>query len=211
VLIVDDHPMMRLGLRQFLTQEPDLSVCGELSNAAAALTAIERLKPDLVLLDIALEGRSGLDLLKDLRGRFPRIPILVHSMHDEAIFAERVLRGGARGYLMKQESGEKLVAAVRHVLRGEIYVSERLRMQKPKTARKRARAGETPIGRLSDREFEVFRLIGRGHINREIARELHISLKTVDAHREHIKRKRGLTNSTALNLMAVRWESEQAG
>ncbi len=209
VLIVDDHPLMRLGLRQFLTQEPDLAVCGEAANATEALAAVERSRPDLLLLDLSLTGRSGLDLLKDLRVRFPRTPVLVHSVHDELIFAERALRAGARGYLMKQESGSQLVAAVRQVLRGEIYLSERLRAPAAKTAGRRPPAGQTPIARLTAREFEVFQLIGRGSNNQEIARQLHISIKTVEAHREHIKRKLSLDSSTALNLLAVRWDSDQ--
>lgn len=210
IFLVEDHPMMRLGLRQCLSQETDLLVCGEASSASAALAALERTKPDLIMLDISLEGRSGLDLLKDLRARHPSTPVLVHSMHDEAIYAERALRAGARGYLMKQETGDKLVAAIRQVLRGEIYLSDAMRRSGPKkSAAKPGRSPRTPISRLTDREFEVFRLIGGGFTNRQIAAQLHISLKTVDAHREHIKRKLSLTSSTALNLLAVRWEYEQ--
>lgn len=212
VFIVDDHPMMRLGLGQFLTQDGDLCICGEAPDAAAALKGIERIRPDLVLLDITLEGRSGLDLLRDLRLRFPGIPVLVHSMHDEMIYAERALAAGARGYLMKQETGEKVRVAVRQVLNGQTYLSDRLRARAPARAAARTsrRAGLTPIGSLSQREFEVFGLIGGGRTNQEIADQLHISLKTVEAHREHIKRKLKLPSSTALNLLAVRWESEQS-
>jgi DNA-binding NarL/FixJ family response regulator len=211
VFIVDDHPMMRLGLGHFLTQDGDISICGEAPDAAAALAGIERIHPDLVLLDISLEGRSGLDLLRDLRLRFPGIPVLVHSMHDEMIYAERALAAGARGYLMKRETGEKVRVAVRQVLRGETYLSDRLRARAPARAAGRTsrQPALTPIGSLSQREFEVFRLIGCGHTNQEIAAQLHISLKTVEAHREHIKRKLNVTSSTALNLLAVRWESEQ--
>jgi DNA-binding NarL/FixJ family response regulator len=204
--------MMRLGLGQFLTQDGDLCICGEAPDAAAALKGIERIRPDLVLLDITLEGRSGLDLLRDLRLRFPGIPVLVHSMHDEMIYAERALAAGARGYLMKQETGEKVRVAVRQVLNGQTYLSDRLRARAPARAAARTsrRAGLTPIGSLSQREFEVFGLIGGGRTNQEIADQLHISLKTVEAHREHIKRKLKLPSSTALNLLAVRWESEQS-
>jgi DNA-binding NarL/FixJ family response regulator len=210
VFIVDDHPMMRLGLAQFLTQNGDLSICGEAADAAAALAGIERLHPDLVVLDIALEGRSGLDLLVDLRRRFPQIPVLVHSMHDAMIYAERALAAGARGYLTKQETGEKVRIAVRQVLSGKTYLSPRLQAHEPARARRTSRRPAlTPIGSLSPREFEVFHLIGRGGTNQEIARHLHISLKTVEAHREHIKRKLRVSTSTALNLLAVRWESEQ--
>ncbi len=209
IVVVDDHPMMRVGLRQYLAQEPDVEVCGEAANATEALSVVERVSPDLLILDISLEGRSGLDLLKDLRLRFPELPVLVHSMHDQSIYAERALRAGARGYLTKQETGDKLLSAVRQVLRGEIFLSESLR-----APRKRARQGRsgssTLISTLTEREFEVFRLIGRGLHNQEIAKHLHISLKTVEAHRDHIKRKLHLASSTALNLLAVRWENDPA-
>ena len=165
VFIVDDHPMMRLGIRQFLTQEPDLAVCGEASSAAKALVGVEATKPNLVLVDIFLEGPSGFDLLKDLRLRFPHTPVLVHSMHDEVIYAERALRAGARGYLMKQESGDQMATAVRSVLRGEIYLSERLRAPTPKSGTNKSSAVQTPIASLTPREFEIFQLIGRGGVS----------------------------------------------
>jgi DNA-binding NarL/FixJ family response regulator len=151
-------------------------------------------------------------LLKDLRIRFPRLRVLIHSMHDETIFAERALRAGACGYLMKQETGDELVAAIRQVLRGDIYLSKAL--QRPAETASIANKSpvlRTPIATLTDREFEIFRLIGRGNPNHDIAHQLHLSLKTVEAHREHIKRKLNLATSTALNLMAVRWETESAG
>jgi DNA-binding NarL/FixJ family response regulator len=211
VFIVDDHPMMRIGLGHFLTQDGDIKICGEAPDAPTALEGIEQTHPDLVLLDISLDGRSGLDLLRDLRFRFPDLPVLVHSMHDEMIYADHALAAGARGYLMKQETSEKVRVAVRQVLSGQTYLSERLRARGPSPAGRTApRPARTPIGSLSPREFEVFRLIGRGGTNQEIARYLHISLKTVEAHREHIKRKLKVTSATALNLLAVRWESGQA-
>lgn len=212
VLIVDDHPMMRLGLRQFLTQERDLTVCGETASAAETMAAVERTKPDIVLVDISLEGPSGLELLRELHTHYPRLPVLMHSMHDEFIYAERCIQAGARGYLMKQETGQKLADAVRQVLRGEIYLSDALRAAaRSSSRRKEPRPAKTPIARLTPREFEVFRLIGAGCVNRQIADQLHISIKTVEAHREHIKRKLNLSTSTALNLLAVRWETEQRG
>ena len=209
ILVVDDHPLMRLGLRQFLLQEPWLDLCGEAGSAADALQEIERRRPDLVLLDLSLEGRSGLDLLKDLRLHFPEIPVLIYSMHDEAIYAERSLRAGARGYLMKRETGDKLLEALRRVLAGEVYLSEQAGKRKASASRKRP--GQTRVSTLSGREFEVFRLIGSGCVNKEIAQQLHISLKTVEAHRDHIKRKLGIHSSTALNLLAVRWQNERVG
>ena len=211
LFIVDDHLMMRIGLRHFLTQDDGIRICGEAAEAATALAGIERTHPDMVLLDIALEGRSGLDLLRDLRVRFPRLPVLVHSMHDEMIYAERALAAGAQGYLMKQETGEKVRAAVRQVLSGRVYLSDQLQRDGQVQAGRASRPPvRTPIGSLSRREFEVFRLIGGSRTNQEIARQLHISLKTVEAHREHMKRKLGVATSTALNLLAIRWESEQA-
>jgi len=202
--------MMRFGLRQLLAEESDLVVCGEAVNGKDALAAVARFKPDLMLLDITLPGPSGLDLLKDLRESYPNLRVLIHSMHDEAIFAERALRAGAHGYLMKQEAGDEIVAAIRQVLRGEIYLGKTLRLPTGRSsARKKPGLTTTPIGTLTNRELEIFRLIGCGNINKEIARQLHLSLRTIEAHREHIKRKLNLASSTALNLMAVRWENQQ--
>jgi len=201
--------MMRIGLSHFLAQDGVISICGEAANADAAIAGIESAHPDLVLLDLALEGRSGLDLLKDLQRRFPRMPVLIHSMHDELIYAERALAAGAKGYVMKQMEPEELRTAVRRVLAGQSYLSPRLRSKTTQSERSAALAAPvTPIGSLSQREFEVFCLIGRGLANRDIARQLHISLKTVEAHREHIKRKLKVSSSTALNLLAIRWASD---
>ena len=208
VFIVDDHPMMRLGLRQFLGEAGELTAGGEASTAAEALTGIGAVDPDVVLLDIALEGPSGLDLLKDLRIHHGGIPVLIHSMHDEAIFAERALRAGARGYLMKQETGSRLIQALRQVLRGEIYLSERLRCATD--SHSGASEVRTPISTLTDREFELFRLIGAGKSSHQIAKDLHLSLKTVDAHREHMKRKLMVRGSTELNLLAARWNASES-
>jgi DNA-binding NarL/FixJ family response regulator len=208
VLIVDDHPMMRLGLKQFLAQENDLDVCGEASNAAEALLLLDQLKPDLILLDVSLDGRSGLDLLKDIRLQHPQVRVLVHSMHDEQVFAERALRLGAHGYLMKQESAEQLNGAIRQILDGKVYVNARL-TDAEQTSKLKKEGPTTPIARLSDREFEVFHLIGQGLANQEVAQRLHISIKTVEAHREHIKRKLKVESSTALNLLAVRWAGSE--
>ena len=211
MFIVDDHPMMRLGLAHYLTRGRDIMVCGEAASAAAALAGIERTHPDLVLLDISLQGRSGLDLLKDLRCHFPTLPVLVHSMYDEMIYADRALAAGAQGYLMKQETGEKVLEAVRQVLSGRTYLSERLQARGPaRTGPPSPQPALTLLGTLTPREFEVFRLIGLGHSNQEIARQIHITVRTVEAHREHIKAKLNVKSSTALNLLAVRWETEQS-
>lgn len=206
VLIVDDHPLFREGLVHLLQNERDLIVCGQTGTAAEALGLVEKLRPALVLLDISLPDRNGLELIKDLHTLRPELPVLVISMHDEALHAERVLRAGARGYIMKQEGGGKILDAIRRVLAGQIYVSgkmsalilERVAGQRPKGSR-------SPIERLSDREFEVFSLLGQGLATREIARRLHLSVKTVEVHRLNIKRKLGLRTATELVRYAVRW------
>ncbi|MBN1476461.1 response regulator transcription factor [Candidatus Sumerlaeota bacterium] len=206
VLIIDDHPLVRAGLAQMLRIEPDLRICGEAEDAASGLSAIEEMKPDIVILDISLRGVSGLDLLKDLRARGIEVPILVLSMHEESLYAERVLRAGAKGYLMKQAAPETVLEAIRCVLGGEIYLSEEM---KAKALRRYARGtsdcGVPSVNSLSDRELEVFTLIGRGQGTRQIAETLHLSIKTVEAHRERIKQKLDLTSATELLQHATIW------
>src|ERR1051326_656174 len=213
VLIVDDHPMMRQGLVQLISNEPDLAVCGEAENARHALEAIAAAKPDLVLADITLPDKNGLELIKDLQALHPQLPVLVISMHDEALFAERVLRAGGRGYIMKQEGGKKLMLAVRQVLSGQIYVSEKMSAKfLENLSGRRSESGSSPIEQLTDREFEVFQLIGQGKGTRQIAQALHLSVKTVEVHRLHIKEKLKLEDSTSLVRHAVRWmETQNAG
>lgn len=210
ILIVDDHPVMRGGLAHLLDRQPDLVVCGEAGDPAAAFAAIQTAKPDLVLTDISMPGRSGLEFIKDLRAACPALLILVVSMHDELIYAERVLRAGAHGYIMKEAGGGALLAALRQVLAGAQYVSPRMsaRILENLSARK-PRGSQSPIQSLSDREFEVFQLIGQGRGTREIADRLHLSPKTVDVHRGHIKEKLGLDDATALVRYAVRWVETQ--
>jgi DNA-binding NarL/FixJ family response regulator len=197
---------MRAGLGQLIGSQPDLVVGGEAGNPAEALQALARQRPDLILTDLTMPGRSGLEFIKDLRAAHPEIPILVVSMHDEAVYAERVLRAGARGYIMKEAGGENLLGAIRQVLRGEVYVSHKMsaRILEDLSTR-RPRGSTSPIERLTDREFEVFQLIGQGKGTREIAAELHLSPKTVDVHRSHLKEKLGLRDATALIRHAVRW------
>ena len=202
VFIVDDHPMMRHGLAQFIRDEQGVEVCGEASDAKEALDAVVRLRPTLLILDISLPGKNGLELIKELRAQVPSVKILVHSMHDERIYAERVLKAGAQGYIMKQHGGEQLIYAVRQILKGEIYLSENM------TASTKTPGRNEPASlasQLTDRELEVLHWIGNGCDNAEIARRLHLSVKTVDAHREHMKKKLRLKTSTELNLFAVRW------
>ena len=210
ILLVDDHPFMRAGLAQLIDRQADLTVCGEAGNPSEALEQCARLRPDLVLTDLTMPGRSGLEFVKDLRAAQPDATVLVISMHDEAVYAERSLRAGARGYIMKEAGGENLLAAIRQVLRGGIYVSaamsarilEGLSGGKP-------RGSSSPIEKLSDREFEVFQLIGQGKNTRDIAEQLHLSPKTVDVHRSHIKEKLELKDVTALIRHAVRWVETQ--
>lgn len=206
ILIVDDHPMMRQGLAQLIGAEPDLTVCGEADNAENALGVIASLKPDLVLADISLPGKNGLELIKDFQAIQPGLPILVISMHDESLYAERVLRAGGRGYIMKQEGGRKLMQAIRRVLEGKIYVSEKMSADILEIFSGRPGGSEgSPLEKLTDREFEVFQLIGQGKGTRDIAEKLHLSVKTVDVHRTNIKTKLKLQSAPELIRFAVRW------
>ena len=210
VLLVDDHPVVRHGLARFIDKEPDLAVCGEADDAHAALDAIERLRPDVVVADLSLKGRPGLELVKDIDARFPGLPVLVLSMHDEGLWAERVLRAGARGYIMKQEATEQVVNALRRVLRGEVWVSpamssrllQRLSKARPAAAAAAAGAG-SPLESLTDRELVVFQLIGLGLGTREVAERLSISVKTAETHRENIKAKLNLRGGTELLRYAI--------
>ena len=212
VLLVDDHPFMRAGLAQLIERQSDLVVCGEAGNPGEALEAIAKAKPDLILTDLTMPGRSGLEFVKDLLASEPSLSVLVVSMHDEAVYAERALRAGARGYIMKEAGGEALLGAIRQVLRGEVYVSARMsaRILEGLSTRK-PRGSTSPIETLTDREFEVFQLIGQGKSTRDIAGQLHLSSKTVDVHRSHIKEKLELKDATSLIRYAVRWvETPQA-
>src|ERR1700722_15026651 len=184
ILVVDDHPMMRQGLAQLVGMEPDLTVCGEAETAEAALGSVESLKPDLGLAGISLPGKNGLELIKDFQALSPGLPILIISMHDESLYAERVLRAGGRGYIMKQEGGKKLMLAIRQVLEGKIYVSEKMSADILEIfSGRRAGAEGSPVEKLTDREFEVFQLLGQGKGTRDIAEKLHLSVKTVEVHR----------------------------
>jgi len=212
-MLVDDHPFMRAGLAQLIDRQPDLAVCCEAGNPVEALQSLAKGKPDLVLTDLTMPGRSGLEFIKDLLATESSLAVLVVSMHDEVVYAERAIRAGARGYIMKEAGGEALLAAIRQVLGGEIYVSPRMsaRIMEGLTSR-RPRGSSSPIEKLSDREFEVFQLIGQGKSTRDIAEQLHLSPKTVDVHRSHIKEKLELKDATSLIRHAVRWvETQQAG
>jgi len=210
ILIVDDHPMMREGLAQLIDHEADLAAAVQASTAAQALEAIAARKPDLALIDISLPDKNGLELIKDLQALHPDLPTLVVSMHDESLYAERVLRAGGRGYIMKQEGGRKLMEAIRHVLAGKIYVSDKISAKILENySGRRPEAVHSPVERLSDREFEVFQLIGQGQGTRQIADHLHLSVKTVEVHRANIKRKLELKAATELVRFAIRWTEAQ--
>ena len=210
ILIVDDHPMMREGLAQLISHQPDLVVCGEAENAPQALEAVKNLQPDLVLADITLPGRNGIELIKDVQAMAPGMAVLVISMHDEAIYAERVLRAGGRGYIMKQEGGKKLMQAIRQVLSGQIFVSETISAKILELFSGRgSHVPKSPIERLTDREFEVFQLVGRGLGRREIAQQLNLSVRTAEVHRANIKKKLELKSSSELIRFAVRWVEGQ--
>jgi DNA-binding NarL/FixJ family response regulator len=207
VLIVDDHPMTRSGLVHLINHQLDLEVCGDVENAAEALEALTTCKPDLALVDVKLPDKSGLELIKDIKALCPELPVLVFSMHDESLYAERVLRAGARGYITKREGGQKLMQAIRHVVSGNIYLSERMsgRILELFSGRRRPEGEHSSIQQLSDREFEVFELIGAGLSTHEIARKLHLSTKTVQAHRANIKRKLKVKTASELVSYAARW------
>jgi DNA-binding NarL/FixJ family response regulator len=206
ILIVDDHPMFRRGLASLIESEPDLAVCGQAGSSAAALQAAQQSQPDLVTVDLALGESDGLDLVKEMKRRHPGIPALVLSMHDEAVYAERSLRAGARGYVTKQQLDETVLVAIRRLLAGEIYMSGTLEERlAARYVAGRTLATDSPLEALSDRELQVFLLIGQGRSTRQIAETLHLSIKTIETHREHIKQKLMVGSATELAHRATRW------
>jgi DNA-binding NarL/FixJ family response regulator len=206
VFVVDDHPIVRQGLTLLINQEEDLAVCGEAEEMHSALSAIQATRPDILIVDISLNGPDGLELLKNVRITSSRLPILILSMHDESIYAERALRAGANGYIMKQEATEKVLVALRRILSGEIYVSDRIANSMLRHYVRGANPSEhSSIADLTDRELEVFRLIGEGHGTRQIAEALHLSVKTVESYQAHIKEKLSLRSARELVQHAVQW------
>ncbi len=205
VFLVDDHTLVRQAVSQLINQEADLGVCGEAESAPEALRSIAELKPDVVVVDLTLKEGSGLDLVKDLKLRQPNLPVLVLSMHDESTYAERLLRSGARGYVMKDEASDKVVIALRKVLSGEVYLSDKMSARILHKLVGGAPATASPVDLLSDRELQVFELIGQGIGTRRIAEKLHLSVKTVETYREHIKLKLKLDNATDLLQHAIQW------
>jgi DNA-binding NarL/FixJ family response regulator len=209
VVIVEDHPMFREQLRLLIDKEEDLAVCGEADNAISALALIQQVRPDLAIVDITLKGSGGLDLLKDLRCHEIELPVLVLSMHDESLYAERALRAGARGYITKQEASSKVMIAIRQVLNGEIYLDPSVMRRIVHKVVSKSNSGAAPIDRLTDRELEVFELIGEGRTTREIGNRLRVGLTTVDTYRARIKDKLQLENAAQLHAEASRWLVER--
>src|SRR5271168_4348103 len=206
VLLVDDHPIVRQGLALLIDREADLAVCGEADGAHSAFHAITTLRPDIVVLDISLSGPDGLDVLKEIRMKTASLPVLILSMHDESIYAERAMRAGANGYIMKQEATEKVLVAIRRILQGEVYLSDRLtNTMLQQYVRGGAGTKSSPLLNLTDRELEVYRLIGAGHGTRQIADELHLSVKTIKSYQAHIKEKLVLRNARELVQHAIEW------
>jgi len=206
VFLVDDHPLVREWLSQLIQREDDLAVCGEAEDTQDALEKIEQTKPDIVVADISLKNTHGLELVKDLQARLPSLPVLVLSMHDESLYAERVLRAGAKGYITKQEATKKILQAVRQVLSGQIYISEKMASRMVhKMVLGRTDNQKSSIERLTDRELEVFQLIGRGQGTRRIAADLHLGIKTVESYRARIKEKLKLEDGTQLLQQAIQW------
>jgi DNA-binding NarL/FixJ family response regulator len=206
VLVIDDHPIVRERLAELINQESDLVVCGEAEDSHQARKAVADLQPDIAIVDITLKDTYGIELIKEFKDRYPKLPMLVLSMHDEALYGERALRAGARGYLTKQEATKKVVDAIRKVLAGEIYTSEKMAATiLQKVAGGKAPGGGSPTDVLTDRELEVFQLLGQGKTVKEIAESLFVSAKTVEAHREHIKQKMNFKSSAELLRYAIQF------
>jgi DNA-binding NarL/FixJ family response regulator len=206
VFLVDDHPIVRQGLSLLIDREPDLMVCGVADGASSALSTLASAVVDVVVLDISLEGPDGLELLKIIRTKQPNLPVLILSMHDELIYAERAMRAGANGYIMKQEATERVLVAIRSILQGKVYLSDRLtNTMLQQYVRGGGPGTSSPLVNLTDRELEVFRLIGEGRGTRQIADELHLSVKTIESYQAHIKEKLALRNARELLQHAIEW------
>jgi DNA-binding NarL/FixJ family response regulator len=211
ILLVDDHAVVRFGMAQLINRESDLTVCGEEEDASQAMQAIGKLKPDLVIADISLKESSGLELMRNIKVQYPKLPVLVVSAHDESVYAEVAFRAGALGYLMKEEALDKVIKAIRRVLGGGIYVSDDLAAKLlQQQVRGQTEATTSPIKGLSDRELEVFQMIGQWKGTREIAGELHLSVKTIEYYREQIKKKLNLKSAAELTQHATAWAQKDA-
>jgi DNA-binding NarL/FixJ family response regulator len=211
ILVVDDHPLMREGVAQWIQRAPELEVCGQAESATEALALVVKLKPDLVLVDISLPGRNGLELIKDLGVLQPGLPVLVLSMHDESLYAGRALRAGARGYVMKRAGGDRVVEAIREVLQGRIAVSPWMATHLlEEYSGRRTRSGRTTLPNLTDREFEILQLLGEARSNREMAEQLHLSPKTVETHRMNLSRKLKLKTPAELLRFALQYTERES-
>ena len=211
IIIVDDHPIVRRGLIELINHEKDLVVCGQAEDAPEAMKAIRTLKPHIVIVDISLKETNGVELIKDIKVQYPSLPVLALSMHDEFLYAERCLRAGARGYIMKQQATEKVVTAIRKVLNGQVYLSDKMAAKMMcKLVGSGPEIGASPINHLSDRELEVFLLLGQGHGTRRIAEKLHLSIKTIETYRAHIKEKLNLASAAELLQYAIQWVSSRS-
>jgi DNA-binding NarL/FixJ family response regulator len=206
VFLVDDHPLVREGLASLINHQKDLCVCGEANDSAEAITRIRATTPDVALIDISLKNESGLELVKNLEAEFPLVALIVLSMHDEGLYAERALRAGARGYVMKRETTKSILTAIRRVLAGDVYVSERVVNSMARRMGSRKLGATSPVEQLSDRELEIFRLLGQGRTTSQIAEDLHLSLKTVQAYCARAKEKFGVNSLSELLRAAIRWE-----
>lgn len=205
VFVLDDHPIVRQGIIQLINQEQDLTVCGEAEDYQGAMDLVDQQKPEIILIDISLNGSSGLEFLRSLKARHPNIPALILSMHDEMLYAERVIREGARGYIMKQEATEKILTAIRKVLSGQMYLSDKMMARVLEKQYGGVSVGVSPIEVLSDRELEVFRLIGEGKTTFNIAKQFHRSIKTIETYRSRIKDKMCLKHNMELIRYAMHW------
>jgi DNA-binding NarL/FixJ family response regulator len=211
ILLVDDHPVTRQGVAVLINQQPDLTVCGEADSAPAAIELIQQCEPDMAIVDLTLKTTGGIELIKHARTLRPEMPVLVMSMHDESLYAERALRAGASGYIMKQEASDRILTAIRQVLSGELYLSEKMKLKMlHRLVKSRKEEVVFSIDSLSDREMEVFQLIGNGYSTRQIAAKLNLSVKTIDSYREHLKMKLRLGNGTELVRHAIQWVKSQA-
>lgn len=212
ILIVDDHPIVRQGLENLINYEKDLEVCQQVEDAYHAMIAIDKLKPDIIIVDISLKEKNGLELIKDIKIKYSDLPILALSMHDESLYAERVIRAGARGYIMKQQATENITKAIRKVLKGQLYLSDKMtaKMMSTLMGRRKDKATASTTEILSDRELEVFLLIGKGYGTRQIADRLHLSVKTIESYRAHIKEKLSLSNAPELLRYAIQWANSKS-
>ena len=210
ILLIDDHPLLRTGIASLINQEKDMIVCGEVDDSVQAIDAIGKTNPDIVILDISLKKMSGIEVLKHIKMRYPKVRVLILSMHDENIYAPRALRAGASGYIMKQEAPDHVIAALRKILTGEVFISETMASRMlSRMVGGRPSPISSPMELLSDRELEVFTLLGKGDGTRDIAQKLNLSVKTIESHRAHIKEKLNLKNATELVHHAVQWVASE--